>query len=76
MNSTSISLTKSEYTDLKSRADAYDRIISLAQREISVTPPERSAKKVIAEFKKADTYSQEFLKSLEHGLRRSSFFLK
>ena len=76
MNSTSISLTKSEYTDLKSRADAYDRIISLARKEISVTPPERSTKKVIAEFKKTDTYSQEFLKSLEHGLRRSSFFLK
>ena len=76
MSSTSINLTKSEYIDLKSRADAYDRIISVAQREVSVTPPVRSAKKVMAEFRQADMYSQEFLKSLEQGLKRSSFFLK
>ena len=76
MNSTSINLTKSEYIDLKSRADAYDRIISLTRKEISIIPTERSTKKVIAEFKKTDKYSQEFLKSLEKGLKRSSFFSK
>ncbi len=76
MNIASIQLTKTEYNDLKSRAEAYDRIISLARREVAFTPPERSAKKIITEFKKADKYSQDFLKSLEQGLKRSSFFLK
>lgn len=76
MNTANVNITKSEYNDLKSRADAYDRIISLAQREVAFTPTERSAKKVLAEFKKADKYSENFLKSLEQGLKRSTFFLK
>lgn len=76
MKTSNIILTKTEFNDLKGRAEAYDRIISLAQKEISVTPPERNIKKIITEFKKTDQYSKDFLKSLELGLNRSTHFTK
>ena len=76
MSTSNVTLTKVEFNDLKSRAEAYDQILSLVQKEIAVTPPERSVKKIITEFKKVDQYSKDFLKSLEHGLKRSSYFTK
>ena len=37
-------------------------------------PPERSRKKVLAAFRKTGLYSEEFLKDLERGMKRSNYF--
>ena len=38
------------------------------------SPPTRSIKKMMKGFRDTEKYSEEFLKSLEDGLRRSSYF--
>lgn len=74
--SNTISLTKTEYVDLTSRAKAYDMIISLVQKEVAFVPPTKSTKKIISELKKTEQYSQDFLKSVERGFKRSAHFTK
>jgi metal-responsive CopG/Arc/MetJ family transcriptional regulator len=39
-------------------------------------PVEKSAKKIISEFKKTEKYSPEFLSDLKEGLESSEFFAK
>lgn len=70
----SVTIPKTEYEELKARASAYERVVGALQNTFSLTPPERSKKKIIAEFKKTDKYSEEFLASLQHGLGRSTYF--
>ncbi|MDO8604740.1 MAG: hypothetical protein Q7K40_05110 [bacterium] len=74
--SNTVSLTKVEYSDLTSRAKAYDMIVSLVQKEVAFIPPVRSTKKIISELKKTEKYSQDFLKSIERGFQRSAHFTK
>lgn len=74
--SNTISLSKTEYIDLTSRAKAYDLMISLVQKEVAFVPPVRSTKKIILELKKTERYSKDFLKSIERGFQRSTHFTK
>ncbi|HCM37903.1 TPA: hypothetical protein DIS61_04595 [Patescibacteria group bacterium] len=39
-----------------------------------VSPKERSAKKILADFTKTKRYSKEFLKDLKEGLLQSDYF--
>jgi len=39
-------------------------------------PGEKSAKKIIGEFKKTNKYSSEFLADLKEGLENSDYFVK
>jgi len=71
-----VTIPRTEYRVLKTKANRYDRMVSATPKKISVTPPEKSAKRVVAEFKKTGKYSKEFLLSLEKGLGRSSYFTK
>ena len=73
-NMASVTISKAEYTDLKARATAYERMILAAQGAFSLVPPERSKKKIVAAFKKTGKYNKEFLASLERGLGRSTQF--
>ena len=41
-----------------------------------IIPKEKSTRKIIADFKKTQKYSKEFLKDLEEGLSSSDYFLK
>ena len=41
-----------------------------------VSPPEKSTKKIVAEFKKSKKYSPAFLADLEEGLKTSNYFTK
>ena len=70
----SITIPKIEYEVLRARATAYDRVVSALESTFTLTPPERSKKKIVAEFKKTNRYSKEFVAALERGLARSSYF--
>jgi len=67
-------LKKSEYEELKTRADAYDRLVFAMREDIFYPPPTRSRTKILSEFKKTGRYSRVFLASLASGLKRSSHF--
>jgi hypothetical protein len=69
-----ITLAKSEYINLKKRADAFDKIIANINPAVFVLPPETSRKKIMSEFSKTKLYNKDFLKSLNTGLKRSSYF--
>ena len=69
-----ITLPKTEYQDLKKKAQALEVILSFIQKDIFVAPPIKDAKKVISEFKKTGLYNEKFIESLKNGLGRSSYF--
>ena len=71
-----ITLPKIEYLNLKKRAEAFDRMVAGVNPDLFYVPVEKSRKKIISDFSKTKLYSKEFLKSLEEGLKRSSFFAK
>lgn len=72
MNSATITAT--QYKALKERANAYERIVSAARRELFAPPPVRSGWETISAFRKTGKYNEAFLKSLERGLRESTSF--
>ena len=67
-------LKKAEYLELKTRANAYDRLVFAVREEIFSPPPTRSRAKILSEFKKTKRYNKKFLGSLARGLNRSSHF--
>jgi hypothetical protein len=73
---TTVTLPKIEYLNLKKRAEAFDKMLAGINPGFLLVPPEKSRKKIISEFFKTKLYSKEFLKDLEKGLKRSSFFSK
>ncbi|MDO8521278.1 MAG: hypothetical protein Q7S52_04135 [bacterium] len=70
----SVTIPQMEYEVLRARASAYDRVVSALENTFSLTPPERSRKKIVAEFKKVKKYNGKFVDALERGLTRSSYF--
>lgn len=70
----SVTIPQTEYENLKARAVAYERVVAALENPFSLTPPEKSKKKILAEFKKTNKYDKEFLTSLEKGLARSTYF--
>jgi hypothetical protein len=71
-----ITLPKIKYLDLKKRAEAFDKMVAGINPSFFFIPQEKSRKKIIADFSKTKLYGKEFLKDLEKGLKRSSFFTK
>ena len=71
-----VTLSKTEYLELKKRADAYNIIINVVSQDLFTSPPEKSAKKVVAGFKKTGLYSKAFLKDLASGLNSSGYFAR
>ncbi len=71
---TTVTIPKTEYQDLKKRADAYEVIITLVSRDLFAPPPIKSRKKILSEFKKTRLYSKAFLKDLADGLKTSNYF--
>ena len=69
-----IVLKKTEYEALKTRADAYERLVFAMREDIFSPPPTRSRAKIILELKKTGLYNKAFLASLGRGLKRSSHF--
>jgi len=69
-----ITISKTQYEVLRRRAVAYERVVAAAREDIFSSPPTRDAKKVIRKFRATRRYSEAFLKSLEKGLSRSSYF--
>ena len=73
---TTITLPKIEYLNLKKRAEAFDKMVSGINPSFFFVPAEKSRRRIISDFSKTKLYNKKFLKSLEKGLKRSSFFTK
>lgn len=71
---TTVALPKKEYQRLMDKALRYEYLRQILEEDIFGPPPTKNIKGIITEFKKTRLYNQKFLKSLERGLRRSSYF--
>lgn len=69
-----ITLPKKEYDELIKKALRYDYLRGLMAEDVFAPPPEKNTKKVLKEFAATGKYNQNFLKSLEKGLKRSNHF--
>lgn len=69
-----VSIPKKEYHQLVEKALRYDYINQLLKEDLFASPPTRNIRRIIESFKKTKLYNKGFLRSLEKGLRRSSYF--
>lgn len=69
-----ITIPKKEYRDLVEKKVRYEQLRQIIEGDLFASPPTRSTKEILAGFKATKKYSAKFLKSLEKGLGRSSYF--
>lgn len=69
-----ITIPKKEYQRLMDKALRYEYLRQILEEDIFASPPTKNIKEIIGEFRKTNFYNQSFLKSLERGLSRSSYF--
>lgn len=74
--SDTITLPKNEYQSLKDIKRKYEAIREMIGVDLFDQPGTRDAKKVIHDFRAAGLYTEDFLNSLERGLKESSYFSK
>ena len=70
-----VTLAKTEYQELKKKAENYDRILETVQADFLASPSVRDRKKIIGAFQKTKLYNRQFLSSLQRGLKRSDYFI-
>lgn len=71
-----ITISKKEYSDLMEKKLRYDYLQQLMKENIFSSSPTKNIKEVISAFQKTKRYNANFIKSLEKGLSRSSYFRK
>ncbi|MBU2578663.1 hypothetical protein KKA09_00905 [Patescibacteria group bacterium] len=71
-----ITLLKKEYQELLEKAFRYQYLKKIIEekQDIFSSPPNQNIKEIIEDFQRTKLYSSKFLKSLEKGLKRSSYF--
>ncbi|MDI6602842.1 MAG: hypothetical protein QME57_01840 [Patescibacteria group bacterium] len=74
----SVTISKKEYQKLLEKAFKYEYLSQILKekKDIFASPPTRKIKEIIKSFRETKLYSPQFLKSLEKGLKRSSYFQK
>lgn len=71
-----VTIPKTQYKKLRERAKAYDSIVAAAREELLSPPPVREVKSIMSAFRTTGKYSEQFLKSVERGLRESPSFTR
>lgn len=66
---TEITISKKEYIQLKSQSQAYRKVAT----KLFSAVVKNSIEDVVADFRKTNLYTNNFLFDLENGLRRSSY---
>ena len=69
---TTITIPKTEYEQLRRQASAYRKFSAKFFESIINDPIDE----VVKDFKKTNLYTEEFLKDLDSGLRKSSYAQK
>lgn len=67
-----VTIPKAEYEQLKQQAEAYRRFAARLFELVIKAPVEE----VVEDFRKTGLYTEEFLRDLESGLRKSSYTKK
>ncbi|MDI6591887.1 MAG: hypothetical protein QME61_03070 [Patescibacteria group bacterium] len=73
-----VTISKKEYQRLLERALRYEYLQKIIKEKADIFGPPliRNIKEIMRAFRETKLYSPQFLKSLEKGLKRSSYFKK
>ncbi len=71
-----VTISKREYRELVGTKLRFEYLRQLLKEDIFTSPPTRSIREVVKSFRATGKYTRGFLKSLEKGLGRSSYFRK
>jgi hypothetical protein len=71
-----ITISKKEYQEILDKALRYEYLRQLIEDDIFSAPPTKNINEIINTFRGAGKYNQRFIKALEKGLKRSSYFRK
>ena len=71
----SVTISKKEYEKLVEQAFRYEYLQQLLKEDVFASPPKKNVKDIMTGFNATKRYSKTFLKSLEKGLKRSSYFV-
>ena len=69
-----VTIPKKQYQNLLEKALRYEYIRKMMKENLFASPSVRDVKEIIKSFKETGKYNDKFLKSLEKGLKRSSYF--
>lgn len=71
-----ITVPREEYDSLRAMARRFEMMRNLFELDFFSPPPTRDSGLVIRELQKTGKYNKSFLKSLERGLKSSTYFHK
>lgn len=73
-----VTITKEKYGELLEKAERFEFVqkIIFSMDPFFQKPPTRNIPTIMKEMKKVGKYSSAFLKSIENGLKKSSYFSK
>jgi hypothetical protein len=69
-----ITISKKEYQDLVNAKLKFEYLRNILRNDLFSPPPTKNKKAVLEAFRSTEKYNKRFLKSLENGLSRSSYF--
>jgi hypothetical protein len=69
-----ITISKKEYQNLVNTKLKFEYLRNILRNDFFSPPPTKNKKAVLEAFRSAEKYNKRFLKSLENGLSRSSYF--
>lgn len=73
---TTITISKKQYKKLLDKELRLEYLFQILKDDIFSPPPTKNIGEVIGAFKATKKYNQPFIKALEKGLGRSSYFRK
>ncbi len=71
---TKVAIPTTEYRQLREIKKRYEAIKEMVRWDVFNQPPVRNVSEVVRAFKNSRRYNAKFLKSLEAGLKESSYF--
>lgn len=71
---TTVTIPKKEYKKLVEKVIRYEYLREIMEEDIFSPPPTRDIGEITRAFRATKKYDAKFLKSLDKGLRRSSYF--
>ena len=74
MRAKTITIPQTEYWALRQKSIRYDGLREFVKQDLFSPPFTRDAKEVMRAFRATGKYRKDFLKDLEKGLKRSSYF--
>lgn len=69
-----VTIPQKQYKELVDAKLRYEYLRQIFDKDFFASPPIQSRKEIIRTFRDTKKYNTRFLKSLEKGLQRSSYF--